>query len=149
MSITDGKCIVFIVFTSFPSLVFNPCPHTSYSFSIPLFPLLFLSLIKLFHLFFPSVQYSFLSFLASNLFFLTTWVGAVGTVNSHCVVVIHVCIYALQYSGKVETTENTEWQWPLSGVHSITREKSTQAGESGGACPPPSIISTITYKVVV
>jgi hypothetical protein len=38
------------------------------------------------------------------------------------------------------TTENTEWQRPLSGVHSIMMEKLVQAGEG---------ISTITYKVVV
>ncbi len=29
------------------------------------------------------------------------------------------------------TTEYTEWQWPLSGVHSIMMEKLAQAGECG------------------
>ncbi len=43
------------------------------------------------------------------------------------------------------TTEYTEWQWLLS----ITRVKSTQAGEGGGARPPPFTISTITHKVIV
>jgi len=45
-----------------------------------------------------------------------------------------------------------EWQWPLSGIHSMM-EKSAQAGEGGGCTPIPfhySIsTSTITYKVVV
>jgi hypothetical protein len=36
----------------------------------------------------------------------------------------------------------TEWQWPLSGVHSITMEKSAQPGEGGGARQPPFTIST-------
>ncbi len=40
---------------------------------------------------------------------------------------------------------------PLSGVHSIMMEKSTQPGVGGGCrCTPiPFTISTITYKVVV
>ncbi len=52
---------------------------------------------------------------------------------------------------KAITTEwHTEWQRPLSGVHSIMMEKSAQAGEGGvGARPPPLTISTITYKVVM
>jgi hypothetical protein len=43
----------------------------------------------------------------------------------------------------------TEWQRPLSGVHSIMMEKLVQAGEGGDARPPPFIIFTITYKVAV
>jgi hypothetical protein len=50
-------------------------------------------------------------------------------------------------------TEHTEWQRPFSGVHSIMMEKLAQAGEGGGARPPPFTIpvyhDTITYKVVV
>jgi hypothetical protein len=47
---------------------------------------------------------------------------------------------------------HTEWQWPLSGVHTITMEKSAQSGVDGGGCtarPSPVTLSTITYKVVV
>jgi hypothetical protein len=47
---------------------------------------------------------------------------------------------------------HTEWQRPLSGVHSIMMEKFAQDGEcggGGGACPPLFSISTIHYKVVV
>ncbi len=40
-----------------------------------------------------------------------------------------------------------EWQWPLSGVHSIMMIKSAQSGEGAG-CTPFSL-STITSKVVV
>ncbi len=44
----------------------------------------------------------------------------------------------------------TEWQRPLSGIHSIMMEKLTQAGEVRGvARPSPFTISTLTYKVVV
>jgi hypothetical protein len=32
---------------------------------------------------------------------------------------------------------HTEWQWPISGVHSIMMEKSAQAGEGGGCRPTP------------
>jgi hypothetical protein len=46
------------------------------------------------------------------------------------------------------TTEYTEWPWPLSGVHSIMRVKSAQAGEGGRCTPTPFTISTITYKVL-
>ncbi len=45
------------------------------------------------------------------------------------------------------TTEYTEWQCPFSGVHSVMRVKSEQAGE--GARPPPFTTSTITFSVVV
>ncbi len=45
---------------------------------------------------------------------------------------------------------HTEWQLPLSGVHSIMMEKSAQPGkEGGGALPPPFTISAITCKVAV
>ncbi len=46
-------------------------------------------------------------------------------------------------------TEYTEWQRPLPGAHSITMEKSAQAGEGGGTRPPPFTISTITYQVLM
>ncbi len=36
---------------------------------------------------------------------------------------------------KVADTEYTEWQRPLSGVHSIMTKKSAQAGEGGGCTP--------------
>ncbi len=49
----------------------------------------------------------------------------------------------------MNTTENTEWQWPLSGVQSIMRVKSAQAGEGGGNTLTPFPISTITYKIIV
>jgi hypothetical protein len=42
-----------------------------------------------------------------------------------------------------------EWQWPLSGVHSIMMVKSPQSGGDGGACPPPFTLSTITSKEVL
>ncbi len=46
---------------------------------------------------------------------------------------------------------HTEWQWPLSGVHSIMMEKLAQPDEGGGRVNshPLFTISTITYKVVV
>ncbi len=34
-------------------------------------------------------------------------------------------------------TEYTEWQWLLSGVHSIMMVKSSQPGEGGGCMPTP------------
>jgi hypothetical protein len=45
----------------------------------------------------------------------------------------------------------TEWHWPLSGVHYIVimMEKSAQAGEGGGVRAYPFTMSTITYKIVV
>jgi hypothetical protein len=48
-----------------------------------------------------------------------------------------------------EYTIHTEWQQPISGVHSIMGVKSVQPGEGGGARPPPFTLSTITSKVVV
>jgi hypothetical protein len=48
-----------------------------------------------------------------------------------------------------ETTEYTEWQWPLSGIHSIMIEKSALVVRVGGARSTPFTISTIIYKVVV
>ncbi len=49
----------------------------------------------------------------------------------------------------VLTTEYTEWQLPLSGLHYIMIEKLAQAGERGGARPPPFTLVSITYKVPV
>ncbi len=46
------------------------------------------------------------------------------------------------------TTEYTEKQRLLSGVHSIMRVKLAQTGE-GGSRPPPFITFTITSKVAV
>jgi hypothetical protein len=46
-------------------------------------------------------------------------------------------------------SEYTEWQRPLSGVHSIMMVKSAQPGEGGGCTPSPFTPSTITSKVVV
>jgi hypothetical protein len=45
--------------------------------------------------------------------------------------------------------EHTEWQRPLSGVHSIVMEKLAQAGVGEGARPPLFTIFTITYKVAM
>ncbi len=42
---------------------------------------------------------------------------------------------------------HTEWQRPLSGVHSILIEK--LAGEGGGCTPTPLTLFTITYKVAL
>jgi hypothetical protein len=48
------------------------------------------------------------------------------------------------------TTEYTELQPLLSGVHSVMRVKSVLAGgEGGGARPPPLITFTLTSKVAV
>jgi hypothetical protein len=47
------------------------------------------------------------------------------------------------------TAEYTEWQWPLSGVHSIMMVKSAQPGKGGGCTPTPFTLYTITIKVVV
>ena len=50
------------------------------------------------------------------------------------------------------TTEYTELQPLLSGVHSVMRVKLALAGEGGGctaARPPPLITFTITSKVAV
>ncbi len=48
------------------------------------------------------------------------------------------------------TTEYTEWQCPLPGVHSIMMVKLAQIDVGGaGALPPPFTISNITSKVVV
>jgi hypothetical protein len=46
-------------------------------------------------------------------------------------------------------TEYTEWQRPLSGMHSNLMGKSAQTGEGGGACALLFTISTITHEVVV
>ncbi len=49
-----------------------------------------------------------------------------------------------------ENTESTEWQWPVSGVHSIMMVKSAPClVKVGDARPPPFTLSTITSKVVV
>ncbi len=48
-----------------------------------------------------------------------------------------------------QPAEYTEWQRPLSRVYSNMMEKLAQAGERGGARPPPFTVPSITYKVVV
>jgi hypothetical protein len=48
-----------------------------------------------------------------------------------------------------KTTEYTELQPLLTGVHSVMRVKLVLAGEGGGARPPPFFTFTITSKVVV
>jgi hypothetical protein len=50
-----------------------------------------------------------------------------------------------------KTTEYTELQLLVSGVHSVMRVKSVLAGEGGGctARPPPLITFTLTSKVAV
>ncbi len=46
--------------------------------------------------------------------------------------------------------QSTQWQWPLSGVHSIMLVKSAQAGEDGGCTPSPFYSTyTITSKFAV
>jgi hypothetical protein len=47
---------------------------------------------------------------------------------------------------QVMTTEFTEWQWPLSGEHSIMMVKSAQPDDGGSTRPPPFTLSTITNK---
>ncbi len=47
---------------------------------------------------------------------------------------------------------HTDWQWPISGVHSILTEKTALAGEGRGvhrARPLPFTLFNITYKVAV
>jgi hypothetical protein len=54
------------------------------------------------------------------------------------------------YKLKGVSTAFREWQWPLSGVHSIMIVKSAQpVVRVGGAPLPPFTLSTITSKVVV
>jgi hypothetical protein len=46
--------------------------------------------------------------------------------------------------------EQIEWQWPLSGVHSIMMVNSAKPGEGGGCTPiPPFTLSTIKSEVVM
>jgi hypothetical protein len=67
-------------------------------------------------------------------------------------------MYPSQFVTSNRITLNTDesvpidWQWPLSGVHSIKTVNSAQPGEGGGggvAGPPPFTLSTITSKVVM
>jgi hypothetical protein len=44
---------------------------------------------------------------------------------------------------------HTEWQWPLSDVHSIMMVNQPSLVRGGGARLPPFTLFTITYKVVV
>ncbi len=44
---------------------------------------------------------------------------------------------------------HTEWQWLISGVHSIMMEKSALTREVGVARLPTFTLFTITYKVAV
>ncbi len=49
----------------------------------------------------------------------------------------------------VKSTEYTELQPLLSGVHSVMRVKLALAGKGGGARPPPFTTLTLTSKVAV
>ncbi len=54
------------------------------------------------------------------------------------------------FSAGLDQRVHTEWQRPRSCVHSIMiYRKLAQAGEGGGARPPPSTVFTITYKVAL
>jgi hypothetical protein len=46
--------------------------------------------------------------------------------------VLSVSLYDLTHVASVSSPQYTEWQRPLSGVHSIMMEKWAQAGEEGG-----------------
>ncbi len=50
---------------------------------------------------------------------------------------------------RVLDIEYTEWQLPLSGVHSIMMENWPRLVRVRGGCPLPFTVFTITYKVVV
>ncbi len=52
-------------------------------------------------------------------------------------------VYRKEGNGVTQSTF-TEWQWPLSGVHSIM-VKSAQPGEGVGVRPPP--FGSITYYI--
>jgi hypothetical protein len=67
------------------------------------------------------------------------WGGNVA-VNIRCVLCVHNSIIV-----SLHHRVHTVLQWPCSGVHSLTMEKSAQPG----AGPPPFTISTIAYKIVV
>jgi hypothetical protein len=60
-------------------------------------------------------------------------------------------LYVLSLWSRSQSTYNThtEWQRPLSDVHSILIEKLAQAGEGGGCTPAPLALFTITYKVAL
>jgi hypothetical protein len=62
-----------------------------------------------------------------------------------------VVVYATLQTERADHRVHTEWQWPLSGAHSIMMVKSAQPGKvvRGDAHPPPFAQSTITSKVVV
>jgi hypothetical protein len=60
------------------------------------------------------------------------------------------CIAFLSAGNSLPHRVHTEWQWPLSGVHSIMMEKSAQAGEDWGCTPNPLSLcptSCTLYKV--
>ncbi len=44
---------------------------------------------------------------------------------------------AVGKAGNTHHRAHTEWQLPISGVHSVMMEKSTLAGEGGGCTPTP------------
>ncbi len=48
-----------------------------------------------------------------------------------------ICANPRSWLSGSQSTVHTEWQWPLSGVHSIMLEKLAQAGEGGGCTPTP------------
>ncbi len=60
------------------------------------------------------------------------------------------CIAFLSAGDSLPHRVHTEWQWPLSSVHSIMMEKSAQAGEDWGCTPNPlSLYPTSCTKFVV
>jgi hypothetical protein len=67
-----------------------------------------------------------------------------------CGYVGNFIVFVHAYAGRWGHRVHIDWQRPLSalsGVHSIMMEKLAQAGEGGGARPPPFTLFTITYKV--
>ncbi len=58
-------------------------------------------------------------------------------------------LWCAEFTGHTHRV-HTEWQLPLSGVHSNMMEKLAQPGEGGGCTSIPiHYIYTITYKVEV
>ncbi len=51
--------------------------------------------------------------------------------------VLNICLQFLDHISTLNHRVLTEWQWPISGVHSIIMEKAALAGEGGGRTPIP------------
>ncbi len=69
------------------------------------------------------------------------WLSLVTSSSATCTV------QRIPHFDGVEPTENTEWQWPISGVDFIMMEKSAWLVRVGGMRPSPFPLVTITYKV--